>query len=153
MESRHRMGRHGGSAMRLRLLAVLPVMVAAGCASTPPGPDPVQLKLDDHEARVARLERGVQSQVESAQRLDELQNTVRQLRGRMEELEHSLEALSKQQRDLYTDLEKRLAANGSQPGGAAAGGAATPGAAGAHASRSEERRVGKECRSRWSPYH
>ena len=23
----------------------------------------------------------------------------------------------------------------------------------AHASRSEERRVGKECRSRWSPYH
>ena len=28
------------------------------------------------------------------------------------------------------------------------------GAAGAvHGSRSEERRVGKECRSRWSPYH
>ena len=23
----------------------------------------------------------------------------------------------------------------------------------AHGSRSEERRVGKECRSRWSPYH
>ena len=23
----------------------------------------------------------------------------------------------------------------------------------AHISRSEERRVGKECRSRWSPYH
>ena len=22
-----------------------------------------------------------------------------------------------------------------------------------HANRSEERRVGKECRSRWSPYH
>ena len=26
-------------------------------------------------------------------------------------------------------------------------------AAGYGASRSEERRVGKECRSRWSPYH
>src|SRR5947209_16404428 len=26
-------------------------------------------------------------------------------------------------------------------------------AAGAGAARSEERRVGKECRSRWSPYH
>ena len=24
---------------------------------------------------------------------------------------------------------------------------------GAHRARSEERRVGKECRSRWSPYH
>src|SRR2546429_5851588 len=27
------------------------------------------------------------------------------------------------------------------------------GARHAHAARSEERRVGKECRSRWSPYH
>src|SRR3989440_5563829 len=26
-------------------------------------------------------------------------------------------------------------------------------ASGIHAQRSEERRVGKECRSRWSPYH
>ena len=26
-------------------------------------------------------------------------------------------------------------------------------AQGQHSSRSEERRVGKECRSRWSPYH
>src|SRR5256886_10365790 len=28
-----------------------------------------------------------------------------------------------------------------------------PAAAGRHSHRSEERRVGKECRSRWSPYH
>ena len=28
-----------------------------------------------------------------------------------------------------------------------------PGDEKAHDSRSEERRVGKECRSRWSPYH
>src|SRR3712207_4209194 len=28
-----------------------------------------------------------------------------------------------------------------------------PGAAGSKSLRSEERRVGKECRSRWSPYH
>src|SRR6266487_3534531 len=28
-----------------------------------------------------------------------------------------------------------------------------PSLAGAHRIRSEERRVGKECRSRWSPYH
>ena len=30
---------------------------------------------------------------------------------------------------------------------------ATRSAGGAHDFRSEERRVGKECRSRWSPYH
>ena len=35
--------------------------------------------------------------------------------------------------------------------GAAQGGAGAAG--GASRSRSEERRVGKECRSRWSPYH
>src|SRR2546427_752987 len=29
----------------------------------------------------------------------------------------------------------------------------TPRAFAAHLERSEERRVGKECRSRWSPYH
>ena len=35
----------------------------------------------------------------------------------------------------------------------AAGGRATPGALLSLHARSEERRVGKECRSRWSPYH
>src|SRR3712207_8223066 len=30
---------------------------------------------------------------------------------------------------------------------------ASPPASTTHAPRSEERRVGKECRSRWSPYH
>src|SRR3989449_7598072 len=33
------------------------------------------------------------------------------------------------------------------------GGADETGCAGRGATRSEERRVGKECRSRWSPYH
>jgi len=112
--------------MRLSLIALLPSMLLAGCATEPPGPDPVQVKLDDHEARVARLERGATGQVETAQRLDELQNTVRELRGRIEELEHSFDTLSKQQRDLYADLDKRLAAAGA--GGAAGGGTPAAGA-------------------------
>src|SRR2546422_9057153 len=29
----------------------------------------------------------------------------------------------------------------------------TPSGTGSHIQRSEERRVGRECRSRWSPYH
>ena len=32
-------------------------------------------------------------------------------------------------------------------------GTVSPGVAVGDAGRSEERRVGKECRSRWSPYH
>jgi len=37
--------------------------------------------------------------------------------------------------------------------GAAEGGGGSQGARGEAGDRSEERRVGKECRSRWSPYH
>ncbi len=108
--------------MRLILLAVLGAL-AAGCASTPPEADPVQLKLNDLDARITRIERIVANQVELAQRLDEVQSTVRQLHGRLEELEHGNEALAKQQRDLYADLDKRLAAaSGAAPAGAAAGG-------------------------------
>ena len=44
------------------------------------------------------------------------------------------------------DLESRVAALEGQAG--SAGGGEVAGVA-----RSEERRVGKECRSRWSPYH
>src|SRR6266436_1164864 len=125
--------------MRPTLLALSVATLSADCASTPPEADPVQLKLNDLDARITRIERIVANQVEAAQHLDEVQGNVRQLRGRLEELEHSNEALAKQQRDLYADLDKRLAAAGAAAGGAAAGnasgetaavgGVATPGAA------------------------
>src|SRR5256885_99039 len=118
------------ASMRLTLLAVTVAVLVAGCASTAPEADPVQLKLNDLDARTTRIERIVANQVEVAQRLDEVQNTVRQLRGRLEELEHANEALAKQQRDLYADLDKRLAAAGGAAAAAAAGGAATGGATG-----------------------
>jgi tol-pal system protein YbgF len=112
--------------MRLTLLALSVVALVAGCASTPPEADPVQLKLNDLDARLTRIERIVANQVEVAQRLDEVQSTVRQLRGRLEELEHGDEVLAKQQRDLYADLDKRLAAvSGAGAAGAATGGVAT----------------------------
>src|SRR5205807_5943550 len=117
-----------GPSMRLLVLAVPLAPLAAGCASTPPGPDPVQLKLNDLDARIARIET---NQVEAAQRMDEVQARMRELRGRIEELEHNNEALAKQQRDLYADLDKRLAAASaarSAAPGAAGDGAATAGA-------------------------
>ena len=118
--------------MRPTLLALSVATLAAGCASTPPEADPVQLKLSDLDARITRIERIVANQVEAAQHLDEVQSNVRQLRGRLEELEHGNEALAKQQRDLYADLDKRLAAAGAAAatGGAAAGGAAAGSASG-----------------------
>src|SRR5882762_8572912 len=119
--------------MRLTLSALSVAVLAVGCASIPPEADPVQLKLNDLDARITRIERIVANQVEVAQRLDEVQGAVRQLRGRLEELEHGNEALAKQQRDLYADLDKRLAAASGAAGAgaaAAAGGAASGSATG-----------------------
>jgi len=99
--------------------------LGAGCASTPAADDPIQLKLNDIDARVTRIERIIsnQSLVELAQHLDQVQGDVRQLRGRVEELEYNAEAMHKQQRDLYSDLDKRIAALGGGSSGAAAAGA------------------------------
>jgi tol-pal system protein YbgF len=106
-----------------RVLALALVALITGCASTPPEDDPVQIKLKDIDERLSRVERIVtnQSLVELAQHLDEVQSAVRELRGRVDELENSSQAMRKQQRDLYGDLDKRL--SGLQ-GGAAVGGAA-----------------------------
>ena len=109
--------------------------LGAGCASAPAADDPIQLKLNDIDARVTRIERIIsnQSLVELAQHLDQVQADVRQLRGRVEELEYNAEGMKKQQRDLYSDLDKRIAALGGGSSGAAAAGALGGGAAGSAA--------------------
>jgi len=114
--------------------------LGAGCASTPAADDPIQLKLNDIDARVTRIERIIsnQSLVELAQHLDQVQADVRQLRGRVEELEYNAEAMKKQQRDLYGDLDKRIAALGGGSAGAAAAGALGGGAGSAAGSSSAQ---------------
>src|SRR5579863_5404725 len=114
----------------LRMSGVLLTLLAAGCASTPPGQDPLQLKLAELDARVARMEHASGNQVELSQRLDEAQASLRELRGRIDELEHSNDELRKQQRDLYADLEKRISAAGGA-GATGPAGSAAPGSAGA----------------------
>jgi len=114
--------------MRFVLPLALLALLGAGCASTPPEEDPVQIKLNDLDTRVGRMERIAANQVQVAQRLDEIQNNLRELRGRVDELEHNNDALSKQQRDLYNDLDKRLGTAAGGPAGAA-GAAGAPGAA------------------------
>jgi tol-pal system protein YbgF len=101
--------------------------ILAGCASTP-SEDPVQAKLNDLDARMARI---VSNQVQLSQRIDEIQSGIRELQGRMEEMEHSNDMAAKRQRDLYADLDRRIAALGGPAAGAAAsGGGAAAGTAG-----------------------
>src|SRR3954463_8832807 len=106
-------------AVNVALAAVL-----AGCASTPPEEDPVQIKLNDLDARVARIERVVsnQSLVQLAQNLDSVQAETRRLRGRIDELENSNEQMKKQ---LASSASVRIIGGGANANyGAGAGGAA-----------------------------
>jgi tol-pal system protein YbgF len=105
------------------------LLLTAGCADTPEK-DATQVKLDELTATVERM---TANEVQLSQRLDESQATVRELRGRIDELEHANEALGKQQRDLYSDLDKRLGAGGA----AGAAGAAAADANGTAAGSAE----------------
>jgi tol-pal system protein YbgF len=108
------------------LLVALAPALLAGCA-TNPAEDPLQIKLNDFDSRLGRVERVVsnQSLVDMSRRLDTLEAQLRELRGTSEVLQNGSEALRKQQRDLYADLEKRIARmEAALPGGGVASGAA-----------------------------
>lgn len=106
------------SSLPMALVAVL-----AGCASTPPEADPVVQKLSELDGRLLRIERVLanQSLLDLSQRIEASQNEVRTLRGQLEELQHSAAKSQDQQREMYGDLDRRLA---SVEGGAVAGAAA-----------------------------
>lgn len=115
-------------------LAALAAVLASGCATTPEEDTALQARLADLDARITRLERATQTQVEMAQHQEAQQAEVRELRGHLDQIEHDNAALRKQQKDLYADLDARvkaLSAASAAGGGASAGGAAGgPGAAG-----------------------
>jgi tol-pal system protein YbgF len=99
-------------------------LLTAACASTPED-DPVQQKLNDLDSRETRVERESASMVAMSQHVEELQSEVRELRGRIDELEHENAAMRKEQHDLYNDLSKRIGAG--QAGTADAGDAGSAG--------------------------
>ena len=116
----------------------LPALAAAvwlssllgGCAVSPEE-DPVQIRMNDLDNRLQRIERVMtnQSLLEMAQRIDALQAELRAMRGDVELLQNQSEGGKAQTRSLYGDLEKRIAALETLGGvgGAVAPGALTPG--------------------------
>jgi tol-pal system protein YbgF len=110
--------------------ACLLALGMVGCASTPPEQDPVQIKLNDIETRLARIERVVanQSLLDLANQGETLRTDLRAMHNDVDQLANSLEASRKQQRDLYADLDRRmksLEARGVAGAGAASGAAAS----------------------------
>lgn len=113
-------------------IACVVALTVAGCASTPPEEDPVQIKLKDLDTRLSRVDRVIsnQSLLELANQVDALRSDVRTLHNDVDVLSHNLELSRKQQRDLYADLDRRLkifeARGGAGTSGAAAAGGAGP---------------------------
>ncbi|MFL6550827.1 MAG: tol-pal system protein YbgF [Povalibacter sp.] len=97
----------------------------AGCATTPPEADPVVQKLSELDGRLLRIERVLanQSLLDLSQRIEASQNEVRALRGQLEELQHTATKSQDQQREMYGDLDRRVA---SLEGGGAAAASAGP---------------------------
>jgi len=92
-----------------RLAALGSLALLIGCA-TPPEQDPVVQRMTELDGRLLRIERILsnQSLLEQAQRVDALYNELRALRGQVEQLQHSQEAVRNQQRELYADLDRRI---------------------------------------------
>jgi len=84
------------------------------------------------EERLDRVERMINSQslLDMMDRIDSLQRNVEQLRGQVEEQQHTIEGLKSRQRELYLDIDRRLSRIEREGGGSvapiapAAGGAA-----------------------------
>ncbi|HEX7116711.1 MAG TPA: tol-pal system protein YbgF [Steroidobacter sp.] len=104
--------RYAAAASALALLA--------GCASTPPEEDPVVQKLTELDGRLLRIERVLanQSLLNLSQRIEGTQAEMRELRGQVEELQHALEKAQEQQREMYSDVDRRLSALEGGAGGA-----------------------------------
>lgn len=120
---------------RLRCVGLLLGAVLMGCATTSPEQDPTVQKLSELEGRLLRIERVLtnQSLLEMSQRLEAAQTETRTLRGQLEELQHSAQRSQDQQRELYSDLDRRLQAVETGGGGSGSGtvsGGLTSGASG-----------------------
>ena len=81
--------------MQRALIALVPLVLAAACATTPPEEDPLQIKINDLEARTQRLEHSLANQAATAAHTEEIDAQLRELRGRIEELEHRAEVATK----------------------------------------------------------
>ncbi len=94
------------------VIAVAACAWLTGCASTAPEEDPVVQKLTELDGRLLRIERVLanQSLLDLSQRIEAAQAETRTLRGQLDELQHQLSQTKDQQRDMYADADRRLAA-------------------------------------------
>ena len=94
---------------RAWLLVVVASLSAAGCTTLSPEEDPVQIKINDLDNRLTRIERVVanQSLLQLSNDLEAMRADVKSMRNEVDQLNNAVEASRKQQRDLHALPEQR----------------------------------------------
>jgi len=104
--------------MRLNALAGVVLLAWSGVALATASNKELEAQASQLEARIAAVERANQTLVRLQQQIDAAKQELRTLRGQLDETQHALEGIRQQQRDLYSDLDRRLLLieNGATPG-------------------------------------
>jgi tol-pal system protein YbgF len=68
----------------------------------------LEARANDLDARLMAVERANETLVELQQQIETARQDIRALRGQIEEARHELDGMRQQQRDLYSDLDRRL---------------------------------------------
>jgi tol-pal system protein YbgF len=132
-----------GMKLRLSALAGIVLLAWSGATLATASNKELEARANEMDARLAAMERANQTLVQLQQQVDALRQELRTLRGQIDEARHEVDGLQRQQRDLYSDLDRRLLLieNGATPAGQAAGpldreqGVASPTGDGSEASR------------------
>ena len=122
--------------MQARTLALvgLGALGLGGCSLTRPEEEPAYVKATAVEERVDRIENQNKALLDLQRQLEAVQAEVRHLRGEFEDFQHEAKAARDSQRDLYSDLDKRLTAlDARAPAAGPSAGPTAPGASAATA--------------------
>jgi tol-pal system protein YbgF len=110
----------------LPLAVLVPTLLIGSLAQATASNKELEARAIAADERAAALESRLnQSLLELQQRIERSQQELRTLRGQIDEARHQLESVQQQQRDLYSDLDRRLLVmeNGGAGAPVAAGGA------------------------------
>jgi len=99
-------------------LAGIVLLAWSAAALATAGNKELEARANETDARLATVERANQTLVQLQQQIEAARQELRALRGQIDEARHEIEGLQRQQRDLYSDLDRRLLLieNGASPG-------------------------------------
>ncbi len=89
-------------------LVALALLAWSGAAHATASNKELEARANEMDARLQAVERANQTLVQIQQQIEAARQDLRSLRGQIEETRHELDVLKQQQRDLFSDLDRRL---------------------------------------------